>query len=79
MSKRFRADRAAALAAMLRQSGEDATATTVAPTRGLNGGCSDPDHCPQHSGQTANGEPMLTVKTHVSGSRLNKLAKSLFN
>lgn len=70
MSKRFR--RSVAERMMSEVLRRDPTAMLVAPSRLLNGGCSDPEHCPQHPG-TFRGEPMVEFKTTLSGQELHRI------
>lgn len=59
MSNRFEANMARRMVDVLVQRGYQAIA--VKPDTSLHGGCTDPDHCPQHDGFTVNGEPMLSI------------------
>lgn len=76
MSNRFEARRAELLVAYLRATGLDREARTAPPSTSLNGGCSDPGHCPQHDGLTADGQPMLSVVSSLSNNALSDLAKT---
>jgi hypothetical protein len=77
MSKRFERSRADSIVAYLHASGIDPLAKTVPPSTNLFGGCSDPECCPQHSGRTAAGLPMMSIETKLSGCALSKLARRL--
>lgn len=77
MSKRFTLDNAAALVAHLQASGLDPAAAVAAPSRHLDNGCLSGGCCMQHPGVRADGTPVVDVRTHVSGTRLHKLALSL--
>lgn len=77
MSNRFEVSNAKKIVEVLVASGEDPNATLGPPDTSLNGGCTVPEHCPQHPGVTIEGKPMLSVLTRVSNSRLSRLAKEL--
>lgn len=76
MSKRFKEKNARVLVDELIARGLDVLAEVEPPSTSLFDGCGNPECCWQHSG-LVDGEPMLSVRTTISGSQLHRLAKEL--
>lgn len=74
--KRFTIENATKIVAYLISSGLDPLATTISASKRWNGGCGDPECCPQHPGVTQ-GESMVSIKTIISGNKLHKIAVEL--